>query len=103
MHTFRKSGEQYDVGLWLRSPHPIEDYAIDQFEPLVVVSTLRGAIRLTNLLNGGTGNIDATLLRAGVMERPGDGDNHGEDHESTAKRAAVVRRARARAPARHAV
>jgi hypothetical protein len=97
-HTFLKRNERdYTVGQWLRAPE-----GFDRFEPLVSVTTMRGAIRLAALLNGGTGMVDAVLLRAGVMTDPIEDDSNGEDHEATAKRAALVRRARAR-PARDVV
>ena len=97
-HTFMKHSDgSFSVGNWVQGAHHA------RFEPLVKVQHLTSAIRLTNLLNGGTGNVEATLLRAGVMTDVAGTDSNGEDHESTAKSAAMVRRARGRAVARHTV
>jgi hypothetical protein len=92
MHSFIKNSEgSYDVGVWLLSFHRPGTH---EFHPIVQVSTLRGAIRTTNCLNGGNGNIDRTM-EAAVPREPTNGG--AKDHESTAKSAAVVRQARARA------
>jgi hypothetical protein len=101
-HTFTKNDDgTYTVGMWLLSFHRPGTH---QFTPLIKVEHLRSAIRLTNLLNGGTGNIEATLLRAGALVGAEEvKPNNGEDHESTAKSAAMVRRARGRAVPRHTV
>lgn len=93
-HTFVRSGEQYDIGVWLR-----DEKGADRFKPLVSVTTMRAAIRLVNTLNGGAGNIDSVLLRAGVMKQ---GEDDGAANGSQAEGTAVVRGAR-KGPARSVV
>lgn len=87
-HTFTKNADgTFDVGNWLLSFHRPGTH---QFSPLIRVKHLMSAIRLTNLLNGGTGNIEAALLRAGVMTDIGVNDG-AEMHDDAVAGPKLVR------------
>lgn len=80
-HTWMKLCDgEYAVGTWVRAATK------DKFERVARVNTLRSAIRLVNLLNGGTGRVDEPLARFEVK----DGDDGIEMHDRPLQGAAVV-------------
>lgn len=62
MHTYLKVSDGYAIGMWLSGPEG------NYFQRLFKVDMLRSAFRAVNILNGGTGDTQSSLVFDNLSE-----------------------------------